>query len=309
MRALLAMKGDPVDDRPRSIALIGPGRAGTSITRALSTAGWAVTAVAGSKPGSPSAAEFADEIRATHVATPGEAARLADVVLMAVPDGAIEGVASHLAAEAGTGAIRAAYFGHLSGAAGSSILSELSAAGKSVFGFHPVLPLASCQVNPSVFEGAPVAISGDRDGIELARAMAESIGATPVEISDEDRVLYHAACVLASNALVALEAIAFEVAKAAGISDPASVLLPLVKATVSNLEGHAPEEALTGPVARGDLATVESHLEELDRVSAAASEVYRVLSAEAADLAAGLDESTRLALIAALARRVTGDAA
>lgn len=139
--------------------------------------------------------------------------------------------------------------------------------------------------------------------------MAEAIGAVPFEVSNENRILYHAACVLASNALVALEAIAFEVAKAAGISDPVSVLLPLVKATVANLEVHAPDEALTGPVARGDIKTVESHLDELDRISASASETYRALSAEAADLAPGLDESTRSALIAALARRITGDAA
>lgn len=298
-----------MDHRPRSIALIGPGRAGTSVARALAASGWIVTAVAGSTLTSASAKQFAAEMRAVHAETPAEAARLADVVMIAVPDESIEGVASLLAVEVGTGPMRAASFGHLSGASGSSKLSELSAAGKSVFGFHPVLPLASRQASPSVFEGASVAICGDRDGIELARAMAEAIGAVPFEVSNENRILYHAACVLASNALVALEAIAFEVAKAAGISDPVSVLLPLVKATVANLEVHAPDEALTGPVARGDIKTVESHLDELDRISASASETYRALSAEAADLAPGLDESTRSALIAALARRITGDAA
>ncbi|RIK09292.1 MAG: hypothetical protein DCC49_06760 [Acidobacteria bacterium] len=303
------MKGDLTGDRPRSVALIGPGRAGTSVARALLASGWDVTSVAGSTPSSATATQFAAEVGATRAETPGEAARLADVVVIAVPDHAIAEVGSSLAAESGTGPMQAAYFGHLSGAVGSSALSALSDAGKSVFGFHPVLPFASRQVSPSVFESAPVAISGDSEGIELARTMAESIGASAFVVADEDRVLYHAACVLASNALVALEGVAFEVAKAAGISDPAAVLLPLVKATVSNLEEKVPGEALTGPVARGDVMTVESHISELDRISASAAEIYRVLSAEAADLAAGLDESARTKLIAALSRRAQGDAA
>lgn len=298
-----------MDHRPGSIALIGPGRAGTSVVRALAASGWTVAAVAGSTPASASARQFAAEMRAVHAETPGDAARLADVVMIAVPDGSIDGVASLLAAAVGAGPVRAASFGHLSGAYGLPKLGALSAAGKSAFGFHPVLPLASRQVGPSVFEDSPVAICGDRYGLELARAMAESIGAVPFEISEEGRVLYHAACVLASNALLALEATAFEVAKAAGISDPATVLLPLVKATVSNLEESSPGEALTGPVARGDIKTVESHLDELDKVSASASEIYRLLSAEAASLAPSLDESTRAELMAALARHITGDAA
>lgn len=306
---LRPMKGGPVAHCPRSIALIGPGRAGTSLVRSLAASGWTVTAVAGSTPTSTSAKRFAAEMFAVHAETPAKAAQLADTAIIAVPDSSIEDVASLLAADASGGSVRASSFGHLSGASGISKLAALSAAGKSVFGFHPVLPLAGRQVSTTVFEGAPVAICGDSSGLELARVMAESIGAVPFEVSSENRVLYHAACVLASNALVALEAIAFEVAKAAGIPDSASVLLPLVKATVANLEEQAPVEALTGPVARGDVETVESHLDVLDRISAPASEVYRVLSAEAANLAPKLDDSTRATLIAVLARRVKGDAA
>lgn len=305
----LQVMGDPVAGRRPTVALVGPGRAGTAIARAMWSANWKLASIAGSLPDSQSAAALAAELGTTHARTVLEAASDAEVVLIAVPDDQISEVARSLAQGSATGGIEANLFGHMSGALGCSALAPLSKAGKSVFGFHPVLPFAGGNQDSSALCGAPVAVAGDAGGIQFARELADAIGASAFDVADENRVLYHAACVLASNAMVALEGLAFEVASAAGVSDPRSVLIPLVRATVANLERQSAADALTGPVARGDLNTVRLHLDALDRSLPAASGVYRALSAEAAEIASGLDDKARREFAALLAKRHEDDAA
>jgi predicted short-subunit dehydrogenase-like oxidoreductase (DUF2520 family) len=106
-------------------------------------------------------------------------------------------------------------------------------------------------------------------------------------LSAKDKALYHAACALASNALVALEWTAVEVLGRAGISEEAAAeaLLPLVQGTLQNVKSLGLEAALTGPVLRGDEAAVRKHLEAL-RGDPGAREVYAVLGKQILGLAA-----------------------
>jgi predicted short-subunit dehydrogenase-like oxidoreductase (DUF2520 family) len=163
----------------------------------------------------------------------------ADAVLLCVPDTEIHAAADLLAA--------GSLVGHCSGATGLEVLAPHDA-----FSLHPLMTVTPAGAR---FEGAGAAIAGSTQrALGLARALAQTLGMNPVEIDDDDRAAYHAAASIASNFLITLEAAAERVAASAGVDR--ALLLPLVRATVENWGALGPERALTGPVARGDEATV-----------------------------------------------------
>ncbi len=165
----------------------------------------------------------------------------ADAVLLCVPDGEIAYAAALIAPGMPVG--------HCSGATGLDALSPHEA-----FSLHPLMTVTP---EGADFRGAGAAIAGSTPrALELARGLAVALGARPVEIADEDRAAYHAAASIASNFLVTLEAAAERLAATTGVQR--DQLAPLVRATVENWARLGPERALTGPVARGDLATVAS---------------------------------------------------
>jgi predicted short-subunit dehydrogenase-like oxidoreductase (DUF2520 family) len=105
------------------------------------------------------------------------------------------------------------------------------------------------------FAGATVAVAGATPrALEAAQALARTLAMRAVEVADTDRAAYHAAASIASNFLVTLEGAAERLADTAGVDREA--LAPLVRATVENWAAHGAEKALTGPIARGDEATV-----------------------------------------------------
>ena len=137
--------------------------------------------------------------------------------------------------------------GHCSGATGLEPLSPHEA-----FSLHPLMTVTA---DGARFAGAGAAIAGASDrALVLARELAEALGLRAIEIDDEDRAAYHAAASIASNFLITLEAAAEQLAATAGADR--DLLVPLVRATVENWARLGGERALTGPVARGDAATV-----------------------------------------------------
>ncbi len=244
------------------IGIVGAGRLGTALAEALSAAGL--------------------EVRGPLVR--GESAS-ADVVVLCVPDEEIAGAAAALAGSA-------AIVGHTSGATPLAALAPAAASG-GAFGLHPLQTFAldDGASGPSRFRDAGCAIAGSTpEALGVAHALARAVGMEPFELADEDRAAYHAAASIASNYLVTVQATAEAVAGAAGL-DAASarrVLAPLVRATVDNWERFGPRDALTGPVARGDEATValqraavERELPELLELFDALLERTRALAAPA----------------------------
>ena len=163
----------------------------------------------------------------------------ADAVLLCVPDAQIAAAAALITP--------GRLVGHCSGATGLEGLAPHEA-----FSLHPLMTVTGQR--PS-FAGAGAAVDGTTPrALEFARSLAEALGLRPVHVAAKDRALYHAAASMASNFLVTLEAGAERLAAEAGVER--DLLVPLVRATVENWAALGPEQALTGPVARGDEATV-----------------------------------------------------
>ncbi len=217
---------------------------------------------------------------------PSEALLQADLILLAVHDDAVPAVAARLHAPA------SAAVAHLSGAADASLLDTLPE-GPARGCWHPLQAFVERAPGSLAVPPYAVAVQGDPRAVALGHRLAAALGHPAVELAAGGRAAYHAAAVLASNCLVALQATALRTMGRAGVSaeDGWRLLWPLVAGTLANLEGGPVPESLTGPVARGDARTVERNLRALTEDPQGRA-TYAALSIEALRLAraAGLPE-------------------
>jgi predicted short-subunit dehydrogenase-like oxidoreductase (DUF2520 family) len=210
----------------------------------------------------------------------------AELVVIAVPDGAIAATAGRVLAVAGEA--RPAVV-HLSGALDAAELDVLAAAGFSTGSFHPFLPFSE-ERPPQAFRGATIGIEASADALEATlSALARALGARPRIVPSGRRTLYHAAGMMASAYVVALAADAAELLEHAGFErrDALQTLLPLMAATLENLAADGLPGALSGPLRRGDAATVARPTSRRSGTSRRASRPYRVLGEAAVELARG----------------------
>lgn len=178
-----------------------------------------------------------------------------DLVLLCVPDTAISDVARCLAPGQG-------WVGHVSGATPLAALEPH----ERRFSVHP-LQTFDRSGDPAQLDGAWAAISGEtEDALAVARELAELLGLRPFELADEDRTLYHAGAVFASNYLVTLQRAAVR------LGVPAEGVVPLMTRTIEN--GFD----LTGPIARGDWVTVEGHKDAIRDAHPELENLYETLA-------------------------------
>jgi predicted short-subunit dehydrogenase-like oxidoreductase (DUF2520 family) len=242
---------------------------------------------------------FARALEASAIAVEGPLVRgqaaTAEVVLLCVPDAEIETAA---AASAGS----ARFVGHVSGA---TPLTALADADGDAFGLHPLQTFAGGE-DAAAFRGVGAAIAGATpEALAVARELALRLGMTAIEISDAERAAYHAAASVASNFLVTLQAAAEELAAGAGIApaDARALLAPLVRGTVDNWAERGPRAALTGPVARGDHATVARQRAAVEQHAPRLLSLFDELVERTAELAA---DGEPVASAAAGARALEG---
>jgi predicted short-subunit dehydrogenase-like oxidoreductase (DUF2520 family) len=275
-----------VNDTPgRACALVGPGRAGTAVALALVETGRHVVTVAGRSADAPSTRAAAEQFAARAVAV-DEVGHDADLVVIATSDTAIEPTAATIA----PGLQADALVVHLSGARGLDALAPIAESRPDVRigALHPLQTLAGPDAAArEALRGAWAAVAGPDAVAELAR----ELGLRPFHVDDAHRARYHAAACVASNHVVALLGQVDRLATAAGV--PFEAFVPLVRASVDNAFASGPAAALTGPVARGDVATVAAHL---DAIGADEQRSYRGLAAEAHRLSARDDAELRALL-------------
>lgn len=230
----------------------------------------------------------------------------APVWLLAVPDDRIAACADALAA---SGRCRPGdIVFHCSGALSSGALAAAAACGAAVASLHPLKTFAEPATAVRTFAGTACAAEGDAAALALLELAFESLGARVFRIERAAKTLYHAASVLVCNDLTALLEAGLRAYAAAGIAraEALRMMEPLVRETLDNVFALGPARALTGPVARGDLAVVEQHLAALDAGDARIAAVYRSLGALAVELAragGGAPADALAALAARFAQR------
>jgi predicted short-subunit dehydrogenase-like oxidoreductase (DUF2520 family) len=270
--------------------VIGPGRLGSTLIAALDRAGLEVSAVGVHQDEDTGFGDGPMRVRVT------DAALEADAWWLAVPDDDIFAVAGQLAS-ALPGARRsgrAPLAIHSSGLGSLHLLKPLHEAAALTLCLHPLQTFAD-DGRARVLDGVPCAVTAWEEAVAtLGEDLASRLGMQPFRLADERKTLYHLAATVSSNLLVALESDAAKLmGEATGREDGMRLLAPLVKTTVENLAARGPAGALTGPIARGDVATMRAHLRLLEREAPRLASAYRALSLEALALAAPrLDDET-----------------
>lgn len=266
------------------ISIIGAGVVGTALAVLAARAEYRITAIASRRESS--ARKAATLIGQGRVCTAAEAARAGRLLLLTVNDDAIAPLAAELAeAEAvrpGTMVV------HCSGALASDVLAPLAnRCGALTASMHPLQTFPTVQAAIDSLPGCYFFCEGHGPAVSAAMQLAGDIGGVPVEIEPDRKTLYHAAACMACNYLATLQEAAISAAALAGIGTlPArKALAPLVAATVNNVMNLGPGPALTGPIARGDVQTVQRHLAALDATDPDLAEVYRQLGRRTVQLA------------------------
>lgn len=261
-----------------SVAIVGAGNVGRVLALALAAAKYRVIEVGTRKGSRAGAAALARKVGAKVVELEREVGLAADVIWICVPDDAIAEVAKALARS------RTEWRGkvvlHTSGAASSRELAVLKRCGAAVGSAHPMNTFVA--TSKPDFQGVPFAVEGDARAVRTATVLAKSLGADAFRIKPESKVLYHAMGSFASPLLVSLLSAAEKVGKAAGIPQPDKVMRRILRQTIENYLRAGSAAAFSGPILRGDVKTVQSHLKQLRRVSRAL-DIYKILARNAVE--------------------------
>jgi predicted short-subunit dehydrogenase-like oxidoreductase (DUF2520 family) len=259
-----------------SFAIVGCGRVGTALAKYLSEAGYV--------PAGFASKSLSSAKRTAAVAGSGnftdktwEAARNADIVFITTPDGAIKEACEKIAAKKGFNPGSVVL--HCSGALASTILLPAKDRGADIGSMHPLQSFASTEYSDNPFAGIVISVEGDDRAVEKAGIIASDLGSGCVTIKTEAKILYHASAVVASNYFVTLMELSLGLIREAGVpaEDAFRSLKPLIEGTMSNLERLSVSDALTGPVARGDVLTIENHLREIGSKTPHLLHLYKIL--------------------------------
>jgi predicted short-subunit dehydrogenase-like oxidoreductase (DUF2520 family) len=257
-----------------TVAIVGPGRLGSALAHALRSAGYSIAQIF-ARPSSRLRARALAKVVGAKVSIVGKTPVAAEVVWICVPDSEIAACARRMAQLGQSWKGRVVL--HASGALSSDELDSLRKLGASVVSAHPLMTFAAGTV-PDLGQ-VGFAMEGDPRAVTVARSMVRKLGAETYPIRKRDKAAYHAWGAFASPLLVALFISAERVAAAANVA-PAQArrrMLPILRTTLENYAKLGPEAAFTGPIARGDLATIRKHLRVLKNVKGA-SDVHRALA-------------------------------
>ncbi len=248
--------GAPVGAR---IGVVGAGRVGAVLAAALRAAGHDVVAAAGDSDAS--RRRIGHLLPGVPRRKPTAVSRDSDLLLLTVPDDMLSNVVTMLAA---SGAIREGqYVAHTSGRHGLAVLEPARALGAAVLALHPAMTFTGTEVDLPRLVGCSFGVTAvDPDAVALARRLVEDLEGSLVWVPEERRALYHAGLAHGANHLVTLVTQAMELVRESGAADPAATLRPLLTAALENALAMG-DDALTGPIVRGDVETVRAHLQSI----------------------------------------------
>jgi predicted short-subunit dehydrogenase-like oxidoreductase (DUF2520 family) len=240
------------------VGVVGAGRVGTVLAAALARAGHTVVAVTS---GSPQSQRRVDQL------LPGvpsmaadEVVAASDLVLLTVPDDVLRDLVAGLAATDAwpMGQLLV----HTSGAHGIGVLDAAAARGVIPLALHPAMTFTGRREDLDRLSGATFGVTAQDEMRPVAETLVYEMGADPVWVPELARPIYHAALTTGANHLVTLVNDALDLLTRAGVEQPAQVIAPLLSAALDNVL-RLGDAALTGPVSRGDAATVATHVATL----------------------------------------------
>ncbi len=278
----------------QSIAIVGCGTTGTALGKLFVEIGYPIVGVASRRL--ESARRTAGLIGISNYSNDAvQITATADIVFITTPDVVIQSVCDAIAKQSGFK--KGSFVFHCSGALSSEILASARQCGAHIGSLHPLQSFASVEQALQMVSGSTYTFEGDTEVLSLARELVKDIGADFIQIRAQDKPLYHAAAVVASNYLVTLVNLAIELNELIGISKKSSVkaLLPLIRGTLNNVETLGIHKALTGPIVRGDIDTITSHIRAIKTRAPHFLPLYMALGNSAVSIAeakGGLEEET-----------------
>ena len=247
-----------------SLQIYGAGRVGLAIANLARDRGLPVAGLWNPRPLRPERARLAEGF--VLVVDPPPRPAEADIWLIAVPDDAIAATGERLAASLANGdGPRPHCAEHCAGAHAADVLTPLSRIGVPCGSWHPAMTFRGAPDDAEALSRAVIAVEGESGAVQLLTSLTDALGLARIAVAADRKADYHAALVLAANGRVALDAAAARLLREAGLDEETarSVLGPLVERVEENLRSAFPQEALTGPVARGDVGTVRRQIAAL----------------------------------------------
>ncbi len=262
------------------VGFIGAGTVGTALAAGLKDRDYQVVAV--SSRSQTSAQKLARQVPGCEVFSNGQdIADRAELIFITTPDDAIAQVASQVKWHSGQSVV------HSSGAESTSILAPAERLGAKVGAFHPLQTFASVKEATRNIPGSTFAIEAEEPLLGTLKKIATALGGEFIELKAADKVIYHAAAVIACNYMITLTKLATDLWETFDVPRPRAIraLMPLLRGTLHNIEILGIPDCLTGPVARGDSGTIEKHLSALRKVKPELLSVYRELGLQTIPIA------------------------
>jgi predicted short-subunit dehydrogenase-like oxidoreductase (DUF2520 family) len=260
--------------------VVGAGRVGATLGAALARAGHEIVAASGVSEQSVARAERS--LPGVPLLPADEVVAESEFVLLAVPDDQLRPLVSGLA---DTDAWRAGQLvAHTSGAQGIGVLDPAAARGVLALALHPVMTFTGRPEDLERLLGATFGVTAPDELRPVAESLVVEMGGDPVWVPESARPLYHASLTIASNHLVTLVNDALDLLAGAGVAEPGRLAAPLLSASLDNVL-RLGDAALTGPVVRGDVATVTAHLATLARQAPDVLASYRAMARRTAERA------------------------
>ena len=262
------------------VGFIGAGTVGTALAITLSDRGYQVVAV--SSRSQTSAEKLAQAISGCRAVNNNQAvADAAELIFITTPDGAIPQVASEVQWHHGQSVV------HCSGADSTDTLEPAKKSGAQAGAFHPLQTFASVKQAIDNIPGSAFAIEAEEPLLTTLKDMATALDGNWIELKASDKVLYHAAAVIACNYMVTLIKLATDLWQTFNVPthQATKTLMPLLRGTLNNIDNVGIPQCLTGPIARGDIGTIKKHINALQKVAPAVLSTYRELGLQTIPIA------------------------
>ena len=265
-----------------TIAILGSGKVGTAVGFLLLSSGYEIVAIASRSD--ESIKRGVEYTRAKPFRSLSQAAATAECIIISTSDDAIASVCEKITKDGAVSPGKKVI--HMSGAGGLDLLESARKSGAHVASIHPIQSFADVTGAIENIPGTTFGITAQEEIKNWSVRIVKDLGGVPFFVSEKDKPLYHAAACMASNYLVTLMNMVVEVYMALGLKhdEAMKAFWPLVRGTIKNIENRGTVQSLTGPISRGDIGTVEKHLQAFQTKLPEFLNLYRELGIFTVDI-------------------------